>query len=131
MPDFRCELCGLKPWDADDLIPGDMVCVCDDLRELEPDFVIGQFMPVLVGGDYMPPSVLKHPWQVALWLEYGRRGGVPPEEVAEYRSLLSSCADARQLEQVMRVCADLERLTEAGDADAVGAYLDAVREAAS
>lgn len=25
-----CPKCGLKTWDAPDLIPGDMVCVCDD-----------------------------------------------------------------------------------------------------
>jgi hypothetical protein len=25
-----CPLCGLKLWDADDLVPGDSVCVCGD-----------------------------------------------------------------------------------------------------
>lgn len=25
-----CETCGLKKWDADDLVPGDYVCTCDE-----------------------------------------------------------------------------------------------------
>jgi hypothetical protein len=28
--DFRCPVCGLKRWDAGDLVPGDLVCVCGD-----------------------------------------------------------------------------------------------------
>lgn len=26
---MTCDQCGLKTWDADDLEPGDDVCVCD------------------------------------------------------------------------------------------------------
>lgn len=39
-----CPTCGLKLWDADDLIPGDYVCTCDD----EPDDDAGH-------GDDWPP----------------------------------------------------------------------------
>ncbi len=28
-----CPACGLKRWDADDLIPGDFVCTCDELDD--------------------------------------------------------------------------------------------------
>ncbi len=122
---MTCEVCGLKPWDAEDLQPGDMVCVCDDLAELEPDFVLGQYMPIVVGGDYAPGSV-DCPWQVAVWLEYGRRGGVPPGELAEYRLWLLGHATTDVLHRVLNVCVRLEELTEAGDHEGVGAYLDAL-----
>ncbi len=36
VPDV-CEQCGLPLWDADDLQPGGLVCVCDDPDALEPD----------------------------------------------------------------------------------------------
>jgi hypothetical protein len=26
----RCPVCGLKPWDAADLTPGEFVCTCND-----------------------------------------------------------------------------------------------------
>lgn len=32
-----CDECGLKLWDADNLEPGDMVCVCDDPDDGEAD----------------------------------------------------------------------------------------------
>ena len=120
-----CEDCGLKPWDADDLQPGDMVCVCDDINELDPAFILGQFMPIAVGGDYCPGPVDGNPLFVAVWLEYGRRGGVEPAEVDEYRSWLGAAATCPQLEQIARICALLETLTEAGDTDGLGVYLDA------
>jgi hypothetical protein len=31
-----CAGCGLKTWDAPDLVPGDSVCTCDDLFDAEP-----------------------------------------------------------------------------------------------
>ncbi len=126
MPDV-CDRCGLKPWDAEDLQPGGLVCVCDDLAELEPDFVLGQYMPIdAFGGDYTPLSLLTCPWQVAVWLEYGRRGGIAPDELAAYRALVAEHATAGQVEQVLRVGALLEALTVAGDHEGVGAYLAAL-----
>lgn len=34
---MTCDECGLTPWDADDLQPGDMVCVCDDPFHLDAE----------------------------------------------------------------------------------------------
>lgn len=116
----------MKPWDADDLMPGDMVCVCDEVNEADPAFILGQYMPVTVGGDYCPGPVDGNPLFVAVWLEYGRRGGVEPAVLAEYRSWLAGVVTPPQLEQIMRICALLETLTEAGDTEGLGAYLDAL-----
>jgi hypothetical protein len=124
MPDETCEECDLKPWDADDLTPGDMVCVCDDINELDPAYLIGHFMPIAVGGDYCPGPVDGNPLFVAVWLEYGRRGGVESAVLAEYRSWLAGVVTPSQLERIMRICAVLEVLTEAGNTDGLCAYLD-------
>lgn len=127
MPDeFACDECGLKPWDADTLLPGDMVCVCDDVNECDPAYLIGQFMPITVGGDYCPGSVDGNPLFVAVWLEYGRRGGVEPAVLDEYRSWLAGAVTPHQLEQIMQVCALLEVLTVTGDVEGLGAYLDSL-----
>lgn len=120
---MTCDQCGLKPWDADDLQPGDLVCPCDDLRECEPDFILGQFMTIS-GGDYVPGSVDGQPWRIAVWLEYGRRGGVEPDVLAAYRGWLAVEATTLQVERVMAVCAVLEDATERGDHDRIGMYLD-------
>lgn len=122
---MTCEDCGLKPWDADDLNPGDMVCVCDDINELDPAFILGQFMPIAVGGDYCPGSVDGNLLFVAVWLEYGRRGGVEPAVLAEYRSWLTGAVTGQQLERITEICSALEALTDAGDTNALVVYLDA------
>lgn len=119
-----CDDCGLKPWDAEDLQPGDLVCVCDDINELDPAFVLDQFMPIAVGGDFCPGSVDGNPLFVALWLEYGRRGGVEPAVLAEYLSWLSGAVTPSRLAQIMQVCAVLEVFTVAGDTNRLVAYLD-------
>lgn len=49
-----CPDCGLKSWDADDLIPGEWVCTCDDLDDMAdgwPDGVIIGVRPVETVAD--------------------------------------------------------------------------------
>lgn len=59
-----------------------------------------------------------------MWLEYGRRGGVEPGVLAEYRGWLAVEATTLQVKRVMAVCAALEDATERQDHERIGVYLD-------
>jgi hypothetical protein len=95
----------------------------------DPEFILSQYMGLdAFGGGWVPGGIDGRPRDTAVFLEYVRRGGTDTEvDVPVWLEYAAEEGSPGWMVEVMRIAAELERLTLGGACgDCVGEFLDSV-----